>query len=57
VSIRTSQSVVIEDDAAIPEEFMRIKKEPMKDELKKALKDGSEFAGVHLVTNESVILR
>jgi len=43
------ESVEIDGDADIPQEYCRIKVEPSKTDLKKALKDGIEIDGVRLV--------
>ena len=53
VSFRTSESVEIEEGAAIPAEYLRTKPtpEPDKVEIKAALKAGAEIAGCRLVTN------
>ena len=53
VSFRNSETVEIDEGAAIPDEYMRTKTttEPDKVEIKAALKAGAEIAGCRLVTN------
>lgn len=53
VSFRKSETVEIDECAAIPDEYMRTKTttEPDKVEIKAALKAGAEIAGCRLVTN------
>lgn len=56
VSIRSSESVQVDDQAAIPVEYLRTKTvvEPDKTAIKAAIKAGAEVPGVQLVTRESV---
>lgn len=51
LSFRKSDAVVIDDPDIIDDEFMIIKKEPSKAEIKKALKDGAFMMGAHLEEN------
>lgn len=49
ISYRKSDSVQIDKDATIPDEYLRFKEpEPNKTALKKALKDGAKIKGVLL---------
>lgn len=53
ISYHKSESVVVNDISKLPKEFIKVtvKEEPMKKELKEAIKDGKEFEGTALVTN------
>lgn len=46
---KTKPSVVIKDGAIIPEQYLRIKSEPNKIDLKKALEDGIIIEGIELI--------
>lgn len=48
VTYRRSESVKIDDDAKLPETFVRVKAEPNKAELKRFLKQGGKVEGVRL---------
>lgn len=48
VTYRRSESVKIDDDAKLPEAFVRVKAEPNKAELKRFLKQGGKVEGVRL---------
>ena len=57
VSYRKSESVCVEDIAALPDEFKKITVEPKKTELKEAMKAGKVFEGVTLEVKENVIIK
>lgn len=59
VSFRRTESVDIIDEAAIPEEFMKVTvtKAPMKVAIKEAIKSGTEVPGTGIKTNVSVIVK
>ena len=59
LSFRKSESVVIEDQAALPVEFLKVKmtETPDKTAIKAALKSGQDVAGCSLVENLSVSIR
>lgn len=48
VTYRRSESVKIDDDAKLPEAFVRVKAEPNKAELKRFLKQGGKVEGARL---------
>ena len=56
-SLRTSVSTVIDDEAAVPDEFARIKREPDKTAIKEAIQDGKEITFAHLEEKEGVTWR
>lgn len=49
---KARESVHITDEAAIPEEYIKTVRSPMKTELGKALKDGDDIPGATLATGE-----
>lgn len=53
LSFRKSESVTIEDETLIPDEFIKTEtiKNPMKNDIKKALKAGKEVPGAGLIEN------
>lgn len=53
-----SSAVVIEDEAQLPQEFIRVKTEttPNKTAIKKAISDGKEVAGAKLESRRNLIL-
>lgn len=60
VSYTTSQSVVIDDGATVPEEFTRIipeQREADKTALKQAMKGGMVFDGIRLDTRKNIIIK
>lgn len=57
VSFRESTSVVVEDVAMLPEEFIVIEEKPRKKELVAYLKDGGEIMGARLETSKSLQIR
>lgn len=56
---KNAASVVIANDAKIPNDLMNIKetKSPNKKAIKKAIESGQEIDGVKLVTNESLLIK
>lgn len=56
LSFRKSESVTIEDETLIPDEFIKTEtiKNPMKNDIKKALKAGKEVPGAGLVENQNL---
>lgn len=48
LSLRRSERVEIFDATKIPDEFLKIKKEPIKSEIKKAIKEGKTVFGAEL---------
>jgi phage host-nuclease inhibitor protein Gam len=46
--VNSPKSVIITDETAIPDEFMRVKREPNKSALKEALEQGKTIAGATL---------
>ena len=54
IGTRYTEAVHVDDDAEVPEEYMRIKAEPNKTALKAALKNGVEIPGVQMVRNRSL---
>ena len=57
VTYRKSESVDIEEGTIIPDEYVRVKVEANKTELKKALKDGIIIRGVTLKQNTNMIIK
>lgn len=56
-SFRKSTSVQIENDAAIPQQFIKVEKTISRAELAKALKAGEQIEGAQLVENQSLSIR
>lgn len=56
-SFRKSTSVQIENDAAIPPQFIKVEKTISRSELAKALKAGEQIEGAQLVENQSLQIR
>lgn len=56
-SFRKSTSVQIENDAAIPPQFIKVEKTISRAELAKALKAGEQIEGASLVENQSLSIR
>ena len=48
ISFRTSEKTVIDNEAEIPDEYWRVKKEPDLSAIKAAIKAGKEIEGAHL---------
>lgn len=59
VSLRASESVVVDDATALPAEFLRTKTttEPDKTKIKAALQLGEKLSGASLVTRDSLQVR
>ncbi|MBQ3429167.1 MAG: siphovirus Gp157 family protein [Mogibacterium sp.] len=59
MSFRRSESVHIEDEHLIPDEYMNITivKKPDKKVLKDALKEGKEILGAELVTKQNIQIK
>lgn len=47
--------VIITDETALPDEFVKTERTPIKTEISKALKDGKEVAGASLSNTEPVL--
>lgn len=56
-SFRKSTSVQIENDAAIPPQFIKVEKTISRSELAKALKAGEQIEGAQLVENQLLSIR
>lgn len=56
-TIKHTEALQINSEDNIPREFIRIKREPMKTELKKFLKEGGLIEGLSIVKNESLGVR
>ena len=56
ISYRNTESVDVSDIDALPEQYVRVKKEANKTDLKKALKAGEEIEGVTLQSNTSTVV-
>lgn len=56
-SFRKSTSVQIENDAAIPPQFIKVERTISRSELAKALKAGEQIEGAQLVENQSLSIR
>lgn len=56
-SFRKSTSVQIENDAAIPSQFIKVEKTISRSELAKALKAGEQIEGAQLVENQSLQIK
>ena len=57
LSLRKSESVVVDDLNALPSAYVKIEYNPQKAEIKKALKAGEKVAGAHLEQHESLNIR
>lgn len=57
VSYRKSEAVEITDETSLPVNFWKVKKEPMKTEIKKAIKRGEDVAGAVLVKKMNMIIK
>ncbi len=53
----TSQRCIIHDETKIPDVYMRIRREPMKDPIKKALQAGHDVPGASVDEHHSLIIR
>lgn len=56
IYFKETESVEVEDTEKLPEQYIKVKKEPMKTELKKALKAGEQIEGVTLNHNTSTVI-
>lgn len=57
ISYRKSQSVVIDDEDAIPQEYMCVKYTPDKKALREYLQEGLVISGAHIEEKQSVIIK
>ena len=57
ISFRTSESVKIYNETLLPEEYFRVKKEPAKNEIKKAIQAGEEIDGAKIVINKKLQIK
>ena len=57
ISYRPSEVVEIDDDAALPAEFIKMKSEWDKTAIKEALKEGAMFDGCRLVQKQNIQIR
>jgi len=57
ISYRSSQAVVISEDVELPDEYMRIKREPDKKALAEILKQGTFIPGVELVSRTNMTIK
>ena len=57
IGFRKSEKVAVANLDALPERFLRIKREPNLTALKEALKSGQAFDGVSLTTNKNLSIR
>lgn len=57
ISYRKSTRVEIDEDAKIPERFVRVTTTPNKAEIKKYLKQGFELQGVHLEEHQNMTIK
>lgn len=56
-SLRTTESVVVDDMELLPTEFKRVTVEPNKVEIKKAFKENNFIPGAHLESSVSLSIR
>jgi len=57
ISLRRSEAVEIDDEAALPAAYVEVKITPRKAEIKKAINEGDDVPGAHLETRESLQIR
>ena len=57
VSFRKSESLEIFDDTNVPDDYIKIKREVMKDELKKAIKCGLFVDGAEIVVKQNIQIK
>ncbi|MBQ0099830.1 MAG: siphovirus Gp157 family protein [Firmicutes bacterium] len=59
IGFRKSQVLEIEDNAELPNEYMRIKevREPDKEAIKDAIKHGVEFKGIYLIDKQNIQIK
>ena len=54
ISFRTSEKTVIDNEAEIPDEYWRVKREPDLSAIKAAIKAGKEIEGAHLQSFKNI---
>ena len=57
ISFRTSESVEIYNETLIPDLYLRIKKEPAKNEIKKAIQLGEKIDGAKIIQTKKLQIR
>lgn len=57
ISYRKSTRVEIDEDAKLPEQFVKVTTTPNKAEIKKYLKQGFELQGVHLEEHQNMTIK
>lgn len=57
LSFRKSEAVVINDELALPAEYVKTKTTPDKTAIKKAIKDGAEVPGAELQVNQNLQIK
>ena len=57
ISLRKTESVTVSDQSCLPDEFLKVKVEPNKAEIKKAIKSGQVVLGAELTEGRSVIVK
>ena len=55
--IKKTQSTIIDDEEAVPDEFCKFTRKPVLTDIKTAINEGKEVAGAHLETKEGVVIR
>ena len=57
ISFRKSQSLEIEEGAELPDELMRIKKEPDKTAIKEYIENGGTLKGIFLIDKKNIQIK
>ncbi|HHT7827244.1 TPA: siphovirus Gp157 family protein [Streptococcus suis] len=57
LSLRKTESVTIFDPSKLADEFLKVKVEPNKTEIKKAIKNGQVVFGAELTEGRSVVVK
>ena len=57
LSLRKTESVTVFDQSKLSDEFLKVKVEPNKVEIKKAIKNGQVVLGAELTEGQSVIVK
>ena len=57
LSLRKTESVTVFDQSKLSDEFLKVKVEPNKAEIKKAIKNGQAVLGAELTEGRSVIVK
>lgn len=57
ISWRSSEETVIDDMAALPQEYCKVEFTPRKTEIKKAIKGGAEIPGCHIEQKSNIQIR